>query len=99
MMKKNQKTAVLMLFSAIIMMGLSLSSYAENTPEPEQNTEQFSLSDETTTSDHTTTDAPPDNQKGALKGCAAGAAIGTAMAPIAGTLAGCILLGIWGWFW
>jgi len=29
----------------------------------------------------------------------AGAAIGTAMAPIAGTLAGCILVGIWGWFW
>ena len=98
-MKTNQKTAVLMLFSAIIMMGLSLSSYAENTPGSGQNTEQFSLSGETTTSDNATTDAPPDNRKGALKGCAAGATIGTAMAPIAGTLAGCILVGIWGWFW
>ncbi len=88
-----------MLFSAIIMMGLSLSSYAENTPAPGQNTEQVSASAETTTPDNATTDTPPDNGKGALKGCAAGAAIGTAVAPIAGTLAGCILVGIWGWFW
>ncbi len=98
-MKTNQKTAVLILFSAIIMMGLSLSSYAGNTPESGQNTEQVSPSGETTTSDNTSTDAPPDNGKGALKGCAAGAAIGTAIAPLAGTLAGCVLVGIWGWFW
>ncbi len=96
-MKTNQKTAILMLFSAIIMLGLSLSSYAENTPESGQNTEQVSSPGETTTSDNTT--APLENRKGALKGCAAGAAIGTAIAPLAGTLAGCVLVGIWGWFW
>ncbi len=88
-----------MLFSAIIMMGLSLSSYAENTPESRQNTEQVSSSGEMTTPNNTTTDTPLDNRKGALKGCAAGAAIGTAIAPLAGTLAGCVLVGIWGWFW
>jgi len=93
-MKTNKKRAVLILFSAIIMTGMSLSSYAENTPEsdPGQNTEQVSPSAETAT-------PPPSNGKGAAKGCAAGAAIGTAIAPGAGTLAGCIIAGIWGWFW
>ncbi len=101
MMGTNQKTAVLILFSAIIMMGLSLSSYAEDTPEhsPGQNAEQVSLSGETTTSNNTPTNTPLNNSKGAAKGCVTGAAIGTAIAPIVGTLAGCILVGIWGWFW
>ncbi len=99
MMKTNQKTAVLILFSAIIMMGLSLSSYAGNTPESGQNTEQVSSLGETTASSNAPTDAPPNNGKGAAKGCATGAAIGTAIAPGAGTLAGCVLVGIWGWFW
>jgi len=85
---------MLVLFSAIIMMGMSLSTYAGNTSESDtgQNTEQVSPSPETAT-------PPPSNGKGAAKGCAAGAAIGTAVAPGAGTLAGCIIAGIWGWFW
>ena len=96
-MKTKQRMAVLILCSAIITMGLSLSSYAGNTPEPGlgQNTEQITPLGETTLSDNT----PASNGKGAAKGCATGAAIGTAIAPGAGTLAGCIIAGIWGWFW
>ncbi|NOX92549.1 MAG: hypothetical protein GXP18_08915 [Gammaproteobacteria bacterium] len=101
MMKANQKMAVLILFSAIIMAGVSLSSYAGNTPEysPGQNTGHVSPPGETTTANNTPSHAPPSNGKGAAKGCATGAAIGTAIAPGAGTLAGCIIAGIWGWFW
>jgi len=76
---------------------MSLSGYAGNIPErnPGQNTEQVSSSGKAATPN----DVPPSNGKGAAKGCAAGAAIGTAIAPGAGTLAGCIIAGIWGWFW
>jgi len=99
MMETNQRKAVLILCSAIIMTGLSLSGYAGNTPErnPSQNTEHVSSFGESeTVTPHA---APSSNGKGAAKGCAAGATIGTVIAPGAGTLAGCIIAGIWGWFW
>ncbi|HEC17947.1 MAG TPA: hypothetical protein ENI97_01230 [Gammaproteobacteria bacterium] len=45
------------------------------------------------------TEESPSNAGGAAKGCAAGAAVGTALAPGVGTVAGCIVAGIWGWLW
>jgi len=96
--KIKPKLAALILFGVIGLMGLPASSYADP-PQPTQTpaeTIDADTADDTATAN---TDESPSNESGAAKGCAAGAAIGTAVAPGVGTLAGCVIAGIWGWFW
>jgi hypothetical protein len=97
MMKNNQNITMIILFIAIFVIGTPVSSYAGHTPE--HATSLVAQPVEVATPADGASNEPPSNGKGAAKGCATGAAIGTAFAPGAGTLAGCIIAGIWGWFW
>lgn len=101
MMKTNQSTAAIILFSTIFMVGIPLSSYAGQIiePRPVENIELVANPAETEINDMEIAEDSASNGKGAAKGCATGAAIGTALAPGVGTVAGCIIAGIWGWFW
>lgn len=101
MMKTDQSTAVVVLFSAIFMVAVPLSSYAGQMKEPGSGESVTPAPPPTETAMHDTktTVAPPSDAKGAAKGCATGAAIGTILFPGVGTLAGCALVSVVGWFW
>jgi len=100
MTRKNPTTAVLVLFSALFLTSVPVSSYAEEITENHftENTEH-AAPNENMLMPNDTHNEPASDGAGAAKGCATGAAIGTAFAPGVGTLAGCIVAGIWGWFW
>ncbi len=103
LMKKDKShLAMLILLLSLGMLGTPVSSYADHphpagiTAEaPTENMAEHAMEDMNTTNDP----EPGSDGSGAAKGCAAGAAIGTAFAPGVGTVAGCIVAGIWGWFW
>lgn len=100
-MTKNSNTMVAFLFGALFMIGVPLSSYAGQvaTPPSGENTEMVSNFSDGTMHKTNTAEELPSNGKGAAKGCATGATVGTILFPGIGTLAGCAIVGIVGWFW